>query len=73
MSAHDCPVYCPNKGGERYLGSGVHHVDVVTAGVGLHQRLQHQLVLLTSSAETGQRLTAAAHRGLRGLLASASQ
>lgn len=67
------PLTVQNKGAEPYLGSGVHHVDVVTAGVGLHQGLQHQLVLLTSSAETGQGLTAAAHRGLRGSSASASQ
>lgn len=53
-----------------YLGPGVHHVYVITARVGFHQGLHHHLILLTSSAEAWQRLTAAADCSLRRSSAS---
>lgn len=44
-----------------YLGSGIHYINVVTARVGLHDSLQHHLVLLTASTEAWEWLTAPAH------------
>lgn len=75
VTVHHCTIYHANNPGEeeRYLGSGVHHVDAVAARVGLHYGLQHQLILLTSSAEPWQRLAAAADGGLRRSSASLSK
>lgn len=38
ITAHNCTIYHANnpEDEEGYLGSGVHHVDVITARVGLH-------------------------------------
>lgn len=44
-----------------HLWPGVHDVDEPAVVIGLHDGLQHALVLQASRAEPGQRLTAPAH------------
>lgn len=44
-----------------HLWPGVHDVDKAAVVIGLHDGLQHALVLQASCAEPGQRLTAPAH------------
>lgn len=44
-----------------HLRPGVHDVDEPAVVIGLHDGLQHALVLQASRAEPGQRLTAPAH------------
>lgn len=44
-----------------HLWPGVHDVDEAAVVIGLHDGLQHALVLQASRAEPGQRLTAPAH------------